>query len=114
MSGGINSETDESGEIQIGPTSMGMVRIFFRTSSFELPMDFLPEEAEEIAAEILEAAEMARDQKKSPKASAKPAPKPVAKPSGLKPAGGKPNGNKPNGQKPGAPKTSNKSKGKLR
>ncbi len=80
MSGGINSETDESGEIQIGPTSMGMVRIFFRTSSFELPMDFLPEEAEEIAAEILEAADMARQQKGGGKASQKKtAPKPGQK-----------------------------------
>ncbi len=61
MSGsGINKETEESGEIQIGPTSAGMVRLFFRTSQFELPMDFLPDEAEEIAAEIVEAAAIAR------------------------------------------------------
>jgi len=61
MSGsGINKETEESGEIQIGPTSAGMVRLFFRTSQFELPMDFLPEEADEIAAEIIEAAAIAR------------------------------------------------------
>ncbi|MEQ9518355.1 MAG: DUF6324 family protein [Parvibaculum sp.] len=85
MSGGINNETDESGEIQIGPTSMGMVRIFFRTSSFELPMDFLPEEAEEIAAEILEAAEMARAQKSGGKAAASSSSKPVAKPPVAKP-----------------------------
>ena len=51
MGNGINSQTDESGEIQIGPTSLGMVRLYFRTASFELPMDFSPEEAEEIAAE---------------------------------------------------------------
>lgn len=61
MSGsGINKETDESGEIQIGPTSEGMVRLYFRTSQFDLPMDFMPEEAEEIAAEIVEAANIAR------------------------------------------------------
>jgi hypothetical protein len=57
---GINKETEESGEIQIGPTSAGMVRLFFRAPQFELPMDFLPEEAEEIAAEIVEAAAIAR------------------------------------------------------
>ncbi len=60
MTTGINSQTDESGEIQIGPTSMGMVRLFIRTGQFELPMDFLPEEAEEIAAELTEAAQHAR------------------------------------------------------
>ncbi len=61
MSGsGINKETDESGEIQIGPTSAGMVRVFFRSSQFELPMDFMPDEADEIAAELAEAANIAR------------------------------------------------------
>ncbi|MBL4863793.1 MAG: hypothetical protein JKY63_02715 [Rhodobiaceae bacterium] len=60
MSNGINTQTDDNGEIQIGPTSLGMVRLFFRTGKFELPMDFSPEEAEEIAAELTEAAELAR------------------------------------------------------
>ena len=60
MSNGINIQTDDSGEIQIGPTSLGMVRLFFRTGEFELPMDFSPEEAEEMAAELTEAAELAR------------------------------------------------------
>lgn len=54
---GINKETDQSGEIQIGPTDKGMVRLFVRGDDFELPMDFLPEEALEIAAELVEAAE---------------------------------------------------------
>jgi len=40
-----------------------MVRIYFRTSQFELPMDFSPEEAEEIAAEIVEAANLVRQNK---------------------------------------------------
>ena len=48
----INKETDISADLQIGPTSMGMVRLFFSTPGFELPMDFTPEEAEEIAEEI--------------------------------------------------------------
>lgn len=55
--GGINQETDQSGEIQIGPTDKGMVRLFVRGEDFELPMDFLPDEALEIAAELVEAAE---------------------------------------------------------
>ncbi|MBV1886476.1 MAG: hypothetical protein KUG61_05290 [Parvibaculaceae bacterium] len=54
---GINKETDQAGEIQIGPTDKGMVRLFVRGEDFELPMDFLPDEALEIAAELVEAAE---------------------------------------------------------
>ena len=57
---GINRETDESGELQIGPTSQGMVRLFVRAGSFDLPMDFTPDEAEEIAAELTDAALRAR------------------------------------------------------
>jgi hypothetical protein len=60
MRSGINNQTDDSGEIQIGPTSLGMVRLFIRAGKFELPMDFSPEEAEEIAAELTEAATLAR------------------------------------------------------
>jgi len=69
MSGGINIQTDDNGEIQIGPTSLGMVRLFIRTEKFELPMDFSPDEAEEIAAELAEAAEFARqsDSKAKPR-----------------------------------------------
>ena len=63
--GGINAETDESGELQIGPTDQGMVRLFVRSNQFELPMDFLPEEADEIAAELMEAANMVRAKSKS-------------------------------------------------
>ena len=57
----INKETDISADLQIGPTSMGMVRLFFSTSGFELPMDFTPEEAEEIAEEIKSAILKARE-----------------------------------------------------
>lgn len=56
---GINTETEREGELQIGPTDLGMVRLFITSGAFELPMDFTPEEAEEIAAEIQAAAEMA-------------------------------------------------------
>jgi len=53
---GINSERDVEANIQIGPTDQGMVRIFVESQGVEVPMDFTPEEAEEIAAEIIAAA----------------------------------------------------------
>ncbi len=65
---GINSESDISANLQIGPTSMGMVRIFVEGDGIEIPMDFEPEEAEEIAEEIRAAAARARAQStKGPK-----------------------------------------------
>ena len=42
---GINRETAMEGEIQIGPTSLGMVRLYVRGENFDLPMDFTPDEA---------------------------------------------------------------------
>jgi len=53
---GINSERDVEANLQIGPTDQGMVRIFVESQGVEVPMDFTPEEAEEIAAEIIAAA----------------------------------------------------------
>ena len=53
---GINSERDVEANMQIGPTDQGMVRIYIESQGVEIPMDFSPEEAEEIAAEILAAA----------------------------------------------------------
>lgn len=57
---GINSERDIEANLQIGPTELGMVRIFVESQGIEVPMDFDPEEAEEIAEEIRAAAETAR------------------------------------------------------
>ena len=57
----INKETDISAALQIGPTSIVMVRLLFSTPVFELPMDFTPEEAEEIAEEIKSAISKARE-----------------------------------------------------
>lgn len=57
---GINSESDLTANLQIGPTTLGMVRIFIEGNGFEIPMDFEPEEAEEIAEEIKAAALRAR------------------------------------------------------
>ena len=60
---GINDESDAEAGLQIGPTDRGMVRIYVERGGMELPMDFEPEEAEEIAQEILAAVEMARNAK---------------------------------------------------
>ncbi|WP_238364545.1 DUF6324 family protein [Mesobacterium pallidum] len=56
---GINDERDIEANLQIGPTDQGMVRLFIDAGSFEIPMDFTPEEAEEIADEIRAAAQAA-------------------------------------------------------
>jgi hypothetical protein len=57
---GIDSERDIEANMQIGPTDQGMVRIFVEAQGVEVPMDFEPEEAEEIAEEIRAAAQAAR------------------------------------------------------
>jgi hypothetical protein len=57
---GINKERDIEANMQIGPTDHGMVRIFIESQGIEIPMDFDPEEAEEIAEEIRAAAMAAR------------------------------------------------------
>lgn len=74
---GINSESDIAADLQIGPTSLGMVRIYVSGPGVDLPLDFDPEEAEDIAEELRAAAEAAR-------AMTAPAPKPAK--------GGKPGG----------------------
>ncbi len=57
---GINNESDVEANLQVGPTDTGMVRIFIESDGIELPMDFTPEDAEEIAEEIFAAAKRAR------------------------------------------------------
>ena len=57
---GINKESDTEANLQIGPTDQGMVRLFISAGASEIPMDFDPEEAEEIAEELRAAAEAAR------------------------------------------------------
>ncbi|QFT62226.1 DUF6324 family protein [Roseivivax sp. THAF30] len=56
---GINDETDIEANLQIGPTDQGMVRLFITAGGTEVPMDFSPDEAEEIAEEIRAAAQSA-------------------------------------------------------
>ncbi|MBI1493384.1 MULTISPECIES: DUF6324 family protein [Rhodobacterales] len=53
---GINTPSEITANLQIGPTDEGMVRIYIEGDGIELPMDFDPEEAREIAEEILAAA----------------------------------------------------------
>ncbi len=57
---GINSDSDIQANLQIGPTTLGMVRIYIEGKGIDLPLDFEPEEAEEIAEEIRAAAARAR------------------------------------------------------
>jgi len=60
---GINSESDIEANLQIGPTDQGMVRLYVEVRGLEIPMDFTPEEAEEIAREIQGAAQVATARK---------------------------------------------------
>lgn len=61
---GINTERDVEANLQIGPTDQGFVRIFIEAGGLEVPMDFSPEEAEEIAEEIRAAAQTAAEMSK--------------------------------------------------
>lgn len=56
---GIDRQSDRSANLQIGPTTLGMVRLFVEQDGVEIPMDFTPEEAEEIADELRAAAALA-------------------------------------------------------
>lgn len=56
----INSEVEVEANLQIGPTSDGMVRLFIEAKGIEVPLDFDPDEADEIAEEIKSAAAAAR------------------------------------------------------
>ena len=58
---GIDKQSDVSANIQIGPTDQGMVRIYIEADDgTEIPMDFEPDEALDIAEELRAAAEAAR------------------------------------------------------
>lgn len=52
----INKQSEVAANLQIGPTSEGMVRIYIETAEAQIPLDFDPEEAEEIAEELRSAA----------------------------------------------------------
>ena len=57
---GIDSESDIAADLQIGPTTLGRVRIYLAGPGIDLPLDFDPDEAEEIAEELRAAAQSAR------------------------------------------------------
>jgi hypothetical protein len=58
---GIDKQSDIAANLQIGPTDQGMVRIYVAADGgIDLPLDFDPEEADEIAEELRAAAEAAR------------------------------------------------------
>ncbi|WP_424926502.1 DUF6324 family protein [Amaricoccus tamworthensis] len=57
---GINRESEVSANLQIGPTDQGMVRLYIEGDGIDLPMDFDPDEADEIAEELRAAAARAR------------------------------------------------------
>jgi hypothetical protein len=63
---GINRESDTAANLVIGPTSVGMVRIYVEAEGVDLPMDFEPDEALEIAEELRAAAERARAMRTGP------------------------------------------------
>ena len=60
----INSDSDIAANLQIGPTRLGMVRIYVEAEGVDLPLDFDPDEADEIAEELRLAAEAARKSRK--------------------------------------------------
>ena len=50
---GTDNQSDIAADIQTGPTDQGMVRIYIEADGgVELPLDFDPDEAEEIAEEL--------------------------------------------------------------
>ncbi|MEM0921933.1 MAG: DUF6324 family protein [Pseudomonadota bacterium] len=53
---GIDRDSDQAAGLQIGPTSLGMVRIYIEGDGIDLPLDFDPDEAREIAEELVGAA----------------------------------------------------------
>ena len=64
---GINKDSDVEASLQIGPTSLGMVRIYIAGNGVDLPLDFDPDEADEIAEELASAARAARSMGEKPK-----------------------------------------------
>jgi preprotein translocase subunit SecD len=53
---GGNGDSDLAADLRVGPTTLGMVE----GDGFRIPLDFDPEEAEEIAEELRAAAAAAR------------------------------------------------------
>ncbi|MEO1292701.1 MAG: DUF6324 family protein [Pseudomonadota bacterium] len=54
------AKDDDGGTVRIGPTDQGMVRLIIGVSSGTFELDYSPDDAEEIAAEMKAAADIAR------------------------------------------------------
>jgi hypothetical protein len=67
MNMSINSQSNIETNLSIGPTSLGMVRIYIEGKNINIPLDFDPEEALEIAEELKAAALIAQDMDKKKK-----------------------------------------------
>jgi len=73
---GIDKQSEIAANLQIGPTTEGMVRIYVEAEGgIELPLDFDPDEAEEIAEELRTAAKAARERGQPAQVARKPRPK---------------------------------------
>ena len=57
---GIDKQSEIAANLQIGPTDLGMVRIYVEAEGVDLPLDFDPDEALEIAEELKGAAQRAK------------------------------------------------------
>ncbi|MAA76957.1 MAG: hypothetical protein CML73_02850 [Rhodobiaceae bacterium] len=58
---GINTPSEIIADLVIGPTDQGMVRIYITSEEIDLPMDFTPDEAEEITRELIAAIALIKD-----------------------------------------------------
>ena len=54
----FSKQSQISANLQIGPTSEGMVRIYVEGKNIDLPLDFEPDEANDIAQELIAAAKI--------------------------------------------------------
>ena len=61
---GINDKSEVVADLQIGSTSEGNVRLYISGKDLNIPLDFSPDEAEDIAAELKDASKRARKTKK--------------------------------------------------
>jgi hypothetical protein len=62
----MDEDSDIEATLTVGPTDRAMVRIVVEGDGFRVPMDFEPDEADEIAEELRLAAEAARGQTHRP------------------------------------------------
>ena len=61
---GINDKSEVIADLQIGSTSEGTVRLYISGKDFSIPLDFSPDEAEDIATELKDASKRAQKMKK--------------------------------------------------